>query len=277
MPVNFLDIHVVDFCQLDCKHCYLKKADNFMSLDMIKSICEDFLQAEFPVPKSNIILSGGDPLLHPDFEEVCAIVRELNGFVCLSTNGILVPKYITTFKKNDGIQVSIDGNEEIHNSIRGNDNYKDAVKALKLLDEYGIKHGVGFTISQLNKHCIDHVIDLCIETGASTLNCNIYQPINYDFLQPVTFKEWLDIREYAAKRAEKEGIYLPNVCIEKGCCAGILGISVLTDGTYWDCSRNQQMIGKYPQKINDVLFWDNIKNVKPRDQFETCCRSLVYE
>lgn len=277
MPANFLDLHIVDFCQLECKHCYLNKESNYMPLDMVEAICKDFLLTNFPLQKSNIILSGGDPLLHPNFEDVYAIVRKLNGSISLSTNGILIPRYISTFRKNDGIQVSVDGNEKIHDFIRGKGNYEDVVKALKLLDEYGIRHSIGFTINQLNKHCVDHIIDLCIETGSSTLNCNIFQPINNSVLQPITFKEWLRIREYASRRTKKEGIHLPEVCIEKGCCAGILGLSVLTDGTYWDCSRNQKVLGKFPQKISDVLFWDNIKNVKPRDQFETCCRSLIYE
>jgi|GEM_PF-3871397 MoaA/NifB/PqqE/SkfB family radical SAM enzyme len=28
MPVNFLDLHIVDFCQLSCRHCYLNKGSN---------------------------------------------------------------------------------------------------------------------------------------------------------------------------------------------------------------------------------------------------------
>lgn len=247
-----------------------------MPLDMLRAICEDFLKTGFPLSQSRIILSGGDPLLHPGFVGVCGTVRKLNGRVTLSTNGILIPKYIHTFHKNDGIQVSVDGNEEVHDYIRGEGSYQKAVKALHLLDENGINHGVGFTLNRLNLKCVDHVIDLCIDTGSRTLNLNLYQPL-YNHLEAVTFKKWLEIRGYAIKRAEKEGIYIPTSCIEKGCIAGVLGISVLPDGTYWDCSRNQMIIGNYPQKIEEALFWENIVDEKPRDQFETCCRRLRYE
>ncbi len=85
-----------------------------MSLDMIEAICKDFLLTDFPLQKNNIILSGGDPLLHPNFEYVCDVVRKLNGSISLSTNGILIPKYISTFRKNDFISTcrfSIDGQE----------------------------------------------------------------------------------------------------------------------------------------------------------------------
>lgn len=227
------------------------------------------------MPQSRIILSGGEPLLHPNFINVCDTIRKLNGRITLSTNGVLIPKYIHIFHKNDAIQVSVDGNEKIHDYIRGEGSYQKAVKALNLLDENGINHGIGFTLNKLNMKCVDYIIDLCIETGSKTLNLNLYQPIR-NKLEPVTFKKWLEVREYAIERAEKEGIYIPSSCIEKGCIAGVLGLSVLPDGTYWDCSRNQLVIGKYPQKIKDVLFWDNIVNNKPRNQFETCCRRLEY-
>jgi len=64
MPQNFLDLHIVDFCQLDCKHCYLKKGKRAMPLDMLRAFSEDFLQIDFPLPRSD--LSGGEPLLHPN-------------------------------------------------------------------------------------------------------------------------------------------------------------------------------------------------------------------
>ena len=69
MPQNFLDLHIVDFCQLDCKHCYLNKGNRVMPLDMLRTICEDFLSTNFTQPRSDIILSGGEPLLHPKFVE----------------------------------------------------------------------------------------------------------------------------------------------------------------------------------------------------------------
>ena len=274
MPANFLDLHIVDFCQLNCKHCYLNKGTRVMPLDMLRAICEDFLNTEFPLPESTIILSGGEPLLHPDFAAVCTIVRKLNGRIIMSTNGILLPQYIHTFQKNDGIQVSVDGDEKVHDCIRGKGSYKKAVKALKILDEHGIHHSLSFTINQANKHCIDHIIDLCIETGASTLNFNIYQPVRKSDLRPIGYMEWVELRGHVEKRTEKEGIYVPEVCIESGCIARILGLSVLPDGTYWDCSRNQNVIGKYPQPIKDVLLWGNIKEHKPVNPFETCCKYL---
>ncbi|MEA2074565.1 MAG: radical SAM protein, partial [Euryarchaeota archaeon] len=213
-------------------------------------------------------------MLHPNFIKACCIVRKLNGHITMSTNGILIPQYIHTFQKHDGIQVSVDGDKKAHDFIRGKGSYEKAVKALKLLDERGIRHALSFTINQANKHCVDHIIDLCVETGVSTLNFNIYQPIREIDLVPIRYMEWIEMRGYVEKRAGKAGIYVPEGCIAGGCIARMLGLSVLPDGTYWDCSRHQKVIGKYPQPIKEVLLWDKIKMGKPVNPFETCCRNL---
>jgi MoaA/NifB/PqqE/SkfB family radical SAM enzyme len=276
MPANFLDLHIVDFCQLNCKHCYLNKGNRVMPLDMLRAICADFLTAGFPLPQSTIILSGGEPMLHPNFIKACCIVRTLNGHITLSTNGLLISQYIHTFQKNDGIQVSVDGDERAHNFIRGKGSYEKALNALEMLDEHGIRHSISFTLCEENKHCVDHIINLCKETGTSTLNFNIYQPIRESDLRPIGYMEWIKLRRYVEKRTEREGIYLPEGCIAGGCIARILGLSVLPDGTYWDCSRHQKVIGKYPQSIKDVLLWDNIEEHKPVNPFETCCRNLSW-
>lgn len=272
MAFNFLDLHIVDYCQLDCRHCYLNKGNQTMPLDMIKNICIDFIQTDFPLPHNNIILSGGDPLLHPDFPKVCDIVRSLNGRLSISTNGILVPQYLAVFKHEDCIQVSVDGDEETHDFIRGHGSYQKAVNALDSLNEMKIPHTISFTLSKQNHHCIDHILGLCREYEAALFNFNIYQPIQNNTLDPVSYAEWIRFRNYSREKLKELDILVPNTCIVDGCIAGILGISVLPDGTFWDCSRNQQTLGKYPQKIRDMLFWDLIHAQGTREQSSTCCR-----
>jgi MoaA/NifB/PqqE/SkfB family radical SAM enzyme len=276
MSFNFLDLHIVDYCQLDCRHCYLRKGSSVMPLDMIRDISTDFLQTDFPLSQSYIVLAGGDPLLHPEFPEVCRIIRELGCSISLSTNGILVPQYVSIFQTGDSIQVSVDGDEAAHDFIRGDGSYEKAVQALYVLKENNVPHSISFTINKQNHHCLDHMIDLCRDSGSYLFNFNPYQPIRNHNLDPISFSQWIELRKYAKKRLESHRTIMPGICVEEGCIAGILGLTVLPDGTYWDCSRNQEIIGRYPQKIRNVLFWDHIRNHTSRDQFQTCCKRMVY-
>jgi len=56
--------------------------------------------------------------------------KKLNDHLAMSTNG-LISQYIHTFQKNDGIQVSVDGDEKVHNFIRGKDSYKKSIKCFE--------------------------------------------------------------------------------------------------------------------------------------------------
>ena len=209
----FLDL--VDFCQLDCKHCYLNKCSRVMPLDMLRTICEDFLKTDFPLSQSELILSGGEPLLHPKFVEASNIVRKLNGHITMSTNGILIPKFIHTFQRNDGIQVIIDGDEKAHDFIRGKGSYEKAVRALKLLDEHGIRHSISFTINQANKHCTDHIIDLCVGT---------HQVYGMDRDEEICCKANGKERAMFARRLYRGRVHRPNTGFECSSRWHLLGL-----------------------------------------------------
>ena len=103
MVENFLALHVTSNCQLHCEHCYFRNyttASIKIPLETIRNLCVDFLGTDFPLNKYSIILSGGEPLLYSKFEQLCDLVREFQGHVRLSTNGILIPKYINRLVAN---------------------------------------------------------------------------------------------------------------------------------------------------------------------------------
>ncbi len=267
---RFFDIHLVDYCQLNCKHCYLTKRSNTMPLSMFKRICEDFLSIQHPIKDIDIVLSGGEPLLHPEFPKIVEHLRSIMQPVRLSSNGLLIPKYISLFERQDGdgIQISVDGDQHTHDFIRGEGTYDRAINALYLLYEKSIPHSITFVLCKENSHCIGSLIKVCRQTGTKNLNIVQFNPFANTGLTQVTFDKWINLRERARKEAPD--LHIPPICAEYGCIGGILGISVLPDGTYWDCSQNQQVIGKFPTPIHSCLFWDYIRNTRSRDQFKTC-------
>ena len=266
MVENWLNLHVTSSCQLKCKHCYFKRYDGErgeVPLNIVKRICEDFLATDFPLDGYTIILGGGEPLLYSRFEDLCNLIRGFQNRIVLSTNGILVPRYIEVFEKCDGIQVSIDGNREIHDRIRGEGSYNRAIKALECLQEHGIRRSIGFTLTRENIHCVDHVIDLCKKFDCTMLNISLFQPFGYSE-NAVSFTKWLEVKEYASKY-----VVTPTTCVETGCVAGVCGVAVTPDLRYWDCPRNQKVLGKFPKPIREVL-----RKGESGNPFDSCCRYL---
>ena len=269
MVENFLGLHVTSNCQLQCKHCYCRNytyantnTTNEIPLEIIENICSDFLNTKFPLKGYAIYLSGGEPLLYSKFEQLCNLIRELQGHVRLSTNGILIPKYIDVFDRKDGIQVSIDGDRETHDRIRGKGSYDKAIKALECLKEHRINHSIGFALCKLNFHCIDHILELCKRYDCNLLNFGMYQTFKKSKMT-VRFTEWLKAKEYVSKRVKTL-----VTCVETGCVAGIYGIAVTPDLNYWDCPRHQEITGKHPQPIREVL--RNTEDMM--NPFDTCCK-----
>lgn len=271
-PVSwrYLDMHIVNCCQLDCKHCYLVKGNDVMPFGMFRDICEDFLAVRHPLKDVDIILGGGDALLHPEFGRIVKFLRERRLPVRMSSNGILIPGFMDFFNETDSIQISIDGDEETHNFIRGRGVYRKAVRALRMLNDAGVPHSITFTACEENIHCIDSVLDLCRETGVSHFNISKLQPDNVTCLAPISFDEWKRLKMHA--RTEAPDVTIPAVCRETGCIGGVLGLSVLPDGTYWDCALSQNVVGRYPSPIRDLLYWEYINAGTTRDPFETCLR-----
>lgn len=274
---RFFDVHITNHCQLSCRHCYLpQKNTRHMSLDMFQVLCHDFMNLQHPIKKVDIILSGGEPLIHPEFPKFVEYLRSINHPIRLSSNGILIPKYLHLFHKRDGIQVSIDGNEKVHNYIRGPKVYEYAVEALLKLNKAGINHSITMALCQENFDCIDDVLALCKDTGTGTLNITLFQPHDNTSLKPISYETWVTTCNHVRDviKEKKLPIYIPNTCIQQGCIAGILGLSVLPDGTYWDCSRSQKQIGVYPTKFKDVMNWDLINTRGSLNSLDTCCQTL---
>ncbi|MDD1729244.1 MAG: hypothetical protein LUQ50_09245 [Methanospirillum sp.] len=246
-------------------------------MEMVYAICRDFMSTDLPTLHRRIILNGGDAPLHPDFPEICKCIREISGSVVFSSNGILIKDVIHLLRTSDAIQISIDGDQDTHDCIRGTGNYDVAVEALHLLNEHQIPHSLSFTIHRENLYCLDHIMDLAIQTKSALLNINCYSPVIACGLEPISYNDWIRLKKKARIHLARYGISVPIGCTETGCIGGILGVSILPDGTYWDCSRNQKVIGRYPQKIGDVLDLGKIADGSCKNQFETCLRRIKNE
>jgi len=188
-----------------------------------------------------------------------------NGHITMSTNGILIPHFIHMFQKNDGIQVSINGDWKTHDRIRGKGSYDNAIAALECLQEHGINHSIGIALCKPNFHCIDHLSEHCKRYDCTTMNFMSYQSFNKKSDKTVRFTDWVKAKEYVSPHVQTL-----VTCVETGCVAGICGLGVTPDLKFWDCPRHQEIVGRYPQPIQKV-----IKKTENRvNPFDTCCKYL---
>ncbi len=132
-------------CNLKCKYCYIeknpyKKEEDFISLDKVKQALL-FLKSQ---KLNSIYLTGGEPLMHPDFNHILRMCLKISNTTIL-TNGVMInDKKARFLKKIDDesnfetiYRVSLDSIDEIENdSYRSRGSFRKALCAIFSLLKY---------------------------------------------------------------------------------------------------------------------------------------------
>lgn len=155
-----LYIDITDKCQLNCKHCLTKylNRNNEIAISKIKEIAEECKNLGI----MHVKLGGGEPTLHKNFFEILEIFYNAGCYISMSTNGYRIDDEIAkTLKKfNVKTTVSIEGNEEIDDKIRGKGHFKKAINALRVLkkNKVDVKLRVTLTKEILDTNVINEII-----------------------------------------------------------------------------------------------------------------------
>jgi MoaA/NifB/PqqE/SkfB family radical SAM enzyme len=129
MHARFLEIEITGACPYRCRHCYGSfPGPGQLSLAEIKRVC-----AEARGLFDCIIISGGEPFLHPD---ICAIAEAASRdfLVFITTSGFgITPEHIRRIGNRCVLVFGIDGMGPTHDGYRGMPGaYKTLTHAMKL-------------------------------------------------------------------------------------------------------------------------------------------------
>ena len=135
------------------------------------------------LPKMNFVnVTGGEPFIRQDLEDVIRELYKKTDRVVISTNGFFTERIIELCKKFPtlGIRISIEGLEETNNQIRGlEDGFNRGYNTLKKLKE--MKHpDVGFGMTVQDKNAKDLVPlyriseELGLEFATASLHNSFY-------------------------------------------------------------------------------------------------------
>jgi len=143
-------------CNLTCKHCYTTSADidfpGELSTPEIYQVMDDLKDFKVPV----LILSGGEPLLHPDIFKISQRAKDMGFYLALSSNGTLITqeniKQIADINY-QYVGVSLDGIGQTHDKFRQKQgSFSESLMGIGLCRDNGIKAGVRYTLTQDNVH-----------------------------------------------------------------------------------------------------------------------------
>jgi len=145
--LRYLELQITARCNLRCRHCYLgaaRKQD--LPYSRIPAVLGEFEEMQ----GLRLLLSGGEPLLHPDFWSINEKLPEFGFRSILLSNGALIDGSTARRLKVHEVQVSLDGIGDSHDYLRGSGSYEKAVTAIRELRSAGKDVSVATMIHSRN-------------------------------------------------------------------------------------------------------------------------------
>jgi radical SAM protein with 4Fe4S-binding SPASM domain len=155
--LRYLELQITDRCNLQCRHCYIGEGSHQdLSLKQIQQVLKEFEE----IQGLRLLLSGGEPLLHPDFWEINEILRNHAFRSVLLSNGTLITQEVAKRLRIHEVQISLDGMKEGHESLRGKGTFEKTIMAIDHLQEANIRVSVATMIHHRNLSEFDRLASL---------------------------------------------------------------------------------------------------------------------
>lgn len=184
-PLHTYYVYLTGGCNLACQHCYLApiyQADGgtggHMDFDLLVLAVEEGL----PLGLHGVKLTGGEPLLHPEFIRIVDFLKDQNLEITIETNGTLLTKEIAVHLREKNalrqISISLDGStKEIHDAFRGvKGSFEKTCRGIHNLVEVGYRPQVIMSVHAGNAHDIETYVHFAESLGASSIKFNLVQP-----------------------------------------------------------------------------------------------------
>jgi selenobiotic family peptide radical SAM maturase len=268
-----LQWHITQACDLHCRHCYDRDQYTSLALEQGIAILDDFSSfCNDHHVHGQVTFTGGNPLLHPDFEELYQEAA-CRGF----TIGILGNpttrdqlQRLIDIQPPSFYQVSLEGLAEHNDYIRGEGHYQRVMEFLDLLRDMHIYSMVMLTLTSDNMNQVLELAEILkCRTDRFTFNrlSQVGEGANLssadaagyaDFLR--TYIEAADTNPCMTLKDNLINITCNNTkrplfggCTGHGCGAAFNFLSVLADGSVHACRKFPSPLGSLIDKsLHDI-------------------------
>ncbi len=264
--MNVFQWHITHKCNLRCRHCYLDEYAKEPTLVELKQVLDRIVEYLDEIDGyGEIDLTGGEPFVSSKLFAILSLIEMQPRIkdVAIGTNGTLITEEtverLSKYKKLRAIQISIDGNKNTHDLIRGKGTFDASLKSIKLLKEHDIKTSISFTANRLNYKEFDEVASIVTLAGANIVWTDRVIPlgdknkkddlINNLVLTNEEFKEYIDIISNAANKYKTVSLRRPLQYLDTDdkrghtCSAGRRSFTITADCELMPCRRLEETLG----------------------------------
>lgn len=235
--INSISYSITDRCNLRCTHCMVSAKSNSEKDYFDTYDIKSNLMKIIKVSPRNIVITGGEPMLRPDFIEISRFCRDnYDGKLTLMTNGTLINRDNVKILKDcyDSFDISIDGyNEKTCSVIRGKGVFDKILKAIHLLKENGVsKINTSMVMSATNSRYVEEYLKLNKDLGTKPMlrMLSIEGRAKDNEIDLLTDRSSKELKEVSKN---KTGIKEFKAC---SCTAGYDQFVVEADGSIYPCN-----------------------------------------
>jgi AdoMet-dependent heme synthase len=171
-------VNLTKRCNLNCAHCYLDAqqrmsiTDGELKDDEVLGLLNEIGKR---APGTILVLTGGEPLLHPDLDAFVTKGVEANLRMVLGTNGVLLTQARALQLKNAGLEgmgISLDSTRpSSHDSFRGMSGaFFKSCNAVRICRDANIHVQIHFTVTRWNRMEVANAVVMAKNLGAAIIN-----------------------------------------------------------------------------------------------------------
>lgn len=174
-----LGIAVTEHCNLRCPHCIRDDVTTVRNLDpdLIFRTVDEARQVFGDV---GVSMTGGEPTIHPRWDEIVAGLAARGVGYRFVTNGWHMRRLMPGLTRHPPahVRVSLSGADEaVHDAERGRGSFKRVLLAVALLTSRQISTSLGFLVDRRSKHQLRMAADLAEALGCVGISYSLAQPV----------------------------------------------------------------------------------------------------
>ncbi|MFL6604181.1 MAG: radical SAM/SPASM domain-containing protein [Steroidobacteraceae bacterium] len=162
-------LYLTERCNSRCVTCdYWRTGRADMSLDAVTQLLPSLAQLRTRM----VLISGGEPLIHPQWAEIAQTLRASGLQLWLLTSGLSLAKHARRVAQLfDSITVSLDGTDRAtYAAIRGLDAFDNVCAGIQACAAAGAPVGLRVTVQRSNFEQLPHFVTLARQLGAREIS-----------------------------------------------------------------------------------------------------------
>lgn len=153
-------IALTERCPNSCVYCnyeVLRKKGRYeITTTDVFNIIDQLKQAG----AEKLHLSGGEPLVREDLGRIIDYAKSNEMFVGISCSGAYISERVKMLRNVDVVLLSLDGEEQTHDELRGKGSFRNVIDAIEALRENRITFWTNTVLTRRNLSSVDFILEL---------------------------------------------------------------------------------------------------------------------